>query len=108
MDVFEIDAEAATPALVAQHASVGTTLFNMVTNPTTGALYISNTEARNEVRFEGHSNVSTSVRGDMVRTRISVLQNGTITHRNLNKHITSYADDLGTPCLLYTSDAADE
>ena len=97
LDVFEIDAEAATPALVAQHASVGTTLFNMVTNPATGALYISNTEARNEVRFEGHSNVSTSVRGDMVRTRISVLQNGTITHRNLNKHITSYADDLGTP-----------
>ncbi len=95
-DVFEIDASVTTPSVTARHSGVGTTLFNMVTNPATGALYVSNTEARNEVRFEGHSAVSTSVRGDMIRTRISVLDSGTTTHRNLNKHITSYNEDLGT------------
>ena len=95
-DVFEIDATAAIPTVTTQHDGIGTTLFNMVTNPATGAVYVSNTEARNEVRFEGHSAVSTSVRGDMVRTRISILDGGTTTHRNLNKHITSYDQDLGT------------
>ena len=32
---------------------VGTVLFNMLVNPTNGKLYVTNTEARNEVRFEG-------------------------------------------------------
>lgn len=95
-DVFELDAAASVPGVTARHSAVGTTLFNMVTNPATGALYVSNTDARNDVRFEGHSNVSTSVRGNMVRTRISVLENGAATHRNLNKHINSYSEDLGT------------
>ena len=95
-DVFEIDASAAIPSITTRHSGIGTTLFNMVTNPATGALYVSNTEARNEVRFEGHSTVSTSVRGDMVRTRISVIDGSAPTHLNLNKHITSYDQDLGT------------
>ena len=95
-DIFEIDAAAATPNVTRRRPNVGTTLFNMVTNPATGVLYVSNSEASNEVRFEGHSAVSTSVRGDMVRTRISVLDDTATNHRNLNKHITSYDQDLGT------------
>ena len=50
-DVFAIDASTLTST--ASFTGVGTTIFNMVTNPVSGALYVSNTEARNEVRFEG-------------------------------------------------------
>ena len=51
-DVFAIDANnLATPPT--SFAGVGTILFNMVTNPVSGKVYVSNTEARNEVRFEG-------------------------------------------------------
>ena len=33
--------------------SVGTILFNMVVNPASGKLYVTNTESPNEIRFEG-------------------------------------------------------
>ncbi len=96
-DVFELDAMAQAPTITARHSGVGTTLFNMVTNPATGVLYVSNSDARNEIRFEGHGTNSSTVRGDLVRTRISLIDETAITSRNLNKHITSYAEDLGTP-----------
>ncbi len=51
LDVFTVDAN--TLETVASMSGVGTILFNMAVNPQTGALYVSNTEARNEVRFEG-------------------------------------------------------
>ncbi len=35
-----------------QHAHVGNALFNIAVNPKSGALYVSNLEARNELRFE--------------------------------------------------------
>ena len=54
-DVFAIDANALTQT--AAFAHVGTTLFNMATNPVTGKLYVSNTEAVNKVRFEGPGSV---------------------------------------------------
>ena len=45
------------PAPVAGAAGVftgvGTILFNMVVNPVNGKVYVTNTEARNDVRFEG-------------------------------------------------------
>ena len=44
-DVFAIDAN--TLSQTASYAHVGTTLFNMVANPVTGKLYVSNTEALN-------------------------------------------------------------
>ena len=44
-DVFSVDASTLTQT--ASFAHVGTTLFNMVTNPLTGKLYVSNTEAIN-------------------------------------------------------------
>jgi DNA-binding beta-propeller fold protein YncE len=91
-DVFIIDAMAPTPALLpgedGYFTSVGTTLFNMAVNPVNGKVYVTNTEARNEVRFEGPGIFAdTTVRGHVVDNRISVLD-GDGTHvRLLNKHI---------------------
>ena len=47
--------QSAAPAPRRQLAlpGVGTVLFNMVVNPVSGKVYVTNTEARNEVRFEG-------------------------------------------------------
>lgn len=85
-DVFSIDANALTQKAAFSH--VGTTLFNMVTNPRTGKLYVSNTEAINEVRFEGPGVVGgTTVQGRLAETRISVISGSTVTSRHLNKHI---------------------
>ena len=56
-DVFAINANAGTPAQTAFFAGVGTVLFNMVANPVSGKVYVSNTDARNEVRFEGPGDV---------------------------------------------------
>ncbi len=85
-DVFSIDANALTQKATFSH--VGTTLFNMVTNPRTGKLYVSNTEAINEVRFEGPGVVGGStVQGRLAETRISVISGSTVTSRHLNKHI---------------------
>jgi DNA-binding beta-propeller fold protein YncE len=58
-DVFLINANAIPPAAAAAPntvAGVGTVLFNMAVNPANGKLYVTNTEARNEVRFEGPGN----------------------------------------------------
>ena len=69
-------------------SGVGTVIFNMVTNPVDGTLYVSNTEARNEVRFEGPGIIGGStVRGHLHEARISVLASGVATPRHLNKHI---------------------
>ena len=91
-DVFVIDANAATPALLSGgagfFASVGTTLFNMIVNPQNGKIYVTNTEARNQVRFEGHGDFAeTTVRGHIVDNRITVLDSSGVHPRELNKHI---------------------
>ncbi|MGB5811560.1 MAG: hypothetical protein WBG86_13565, partial [Polyangiales bacterium] len=52
-DVFEIDANAPVPVEVRSVSGVGTILFNMIVNPVTQKLYVTNTEANNRVRFEG-------------------------------------------------------
>jgi DNA-binding beta-propeller fold protein YncE len=94
-DVFAIDANATPPAKVAAYPGVGTVLFNMAVNPATGRLYVSNTEAQNQVRFEGTrptvgpgSNFTT-VLGRQHQTRITVIDPATdaVTPRHLNKHI---------------------
>jgi DNA-binding beta-propeller fold protein YncE len=85
-DVFSIDANALTQKASFSH--VGTTLFNMVTNPRTGKLYVANTEAINNVRFEGPGIVGGStVQGRLAETRISVISGSTVASRHLNKHI---------------------
>lgn len=89
-DVFAIDANATPPRQVSSYAGVGTVLFNMVVNPVSGKVYVSNTEARNEVRFEGvrapGSTVPT-VLGRLHQSRITVLSGTSVQARHLNKHI---------------------
>jgi DNA-binding beta-propeller fold protein YncE len=87
-DVFVIDADAATPAEVGSFAGVGTILFNMAVNPRNGKIYVTNTEARNEVRFEGPGIFGgTTVQGHLHESRVTVLSGTTVTPRHLNKHI---------------------
>ena len=89
LDVFAIDASAPVPAQTASFAHVGTVLFNMVTNPVSGKVYVSNTEARNEVRFEGPGLAfgTTTVQGRLHEARITVLDGANVLPRHLNKHI---------------------
>jgi DNA-binding beta-propeller fold protein YncE len=88
-DVFAIDADATTPAQVSSYASVGTVLFNMAVHPRNGKVYVTNTEARNEVRFEGPGVFGGStVQGRLHQSRVTVLSGtSTVTARHLNKHI---------------------
>nr|WP_241758497.1 hypothetical protein [Myxococcus landrumus] len=85
-DVFAIDADGLTQKEAFSH--VGTTLFNMVTNPVTGTVYVSNTEANNHVRFEGPGVFGgTTVQGHLAETRITAILAGTVLPRHLNKHL---------------------
>jgi DNA-binding beta-propeller fold protein YncE len=92
-DVFTIDAMAAVPhqlgGAAGFYTGVGTVLFNMAVNPVSGKVYVANTEARNEERFEGPGVFAGhSVRGRFVESRITVLgSGGAVTPRHLNKHI---------------------
>jgi len=91
-DVFAINALANPPVAVAgaagSYQGVGTILFNMVVNPANGNVYVANTEAFNEERFEGTGIFSGhSVRGHLHESRITVLAAGTVLPRHLNKHI---------------------
>jgi len=90
-DVFAIDANANPPRAVdaGVYAHVGTTLFNMAVNPVSGKVYVTNTEARNDVRFEGHAAGFSTVRGHIVDNRVTVIDpaTGAVAPRNLNPHI---------------------
>src|SRR5262245_58970237 len=116
-DVFQIDSTATPPVLSPSgpqagqpFAHVGTILFNMVTNPVSGKVYVSNTEARNEVRFEGPGTLAGhSVRGHLHEARITVLDGANVLPRHLNKHLvysnvatptTEKAKSFATPTAL--------
>lgn len=74
-DVFVIDATANPPVEVkgAEYTNVGSTIFNMVTNPVTGVVYASNTDAINETRFEGPGIMTgKSARGNLHQSRITI------------------------------------
>ncbi|MGH7787487.1 MAG: hypothetical protein ACRERC_11510 [Candidatus Binatia bacterium] len=93
-DVFSIDAAAPLPVGTGTFAHAGTVLFNLAVNPVSGKLYVSNTEARNEVRFEGPGIFagtaqasSPTVQGHLHEARITVIDGATVTPRHLNKHI---------------------
>ncbi|MDC0711119.1 hypothetical protein POL68_21805 [Stigmatella sp. ncwal1] len=91
-DVFVIDAMANPPAQLAGtdgfYSGVGTILFNMAVNPVSGKVYVSNTEARNDLRFEGPGTLAgSSLRGHLHESRISVLSTSGVAPRHLNKHI---------------------
>jgi DNA-binding beta-propeller fold protein YncE len=96
-DVFAIDATANPPvATSGVYAHVGTTLFNMAVNPKSGKVYVTNTDAHNDVRFEGFSAQDhfSSVRGREVDNRITVIDpvSGSVTPQNLNPHINYNVD----------------
>ena len=101
-DVFTIDATANPPAAVpsSTFVHVGTTLFNMAVNPKSGKIYVTNTDAHNDVRFEGHTAGFTSVVGNTVDSRISVLDPSTlgVTAGNLNTHL-NHTSGTGDPSL---------
>ncbi len=85
-DVFAVDANALSEKAIFAH--VGTTLFNMATNPVTGKLYVTNTEANNLTRFEGPGkHGGSTVQGKIALSRITVVGNGQVLPRHLNKHI---------------------
>jgi hypothetical protein len=85
-DVFALDANGLTQT--AAYAHVGTTLFNMAVNPQSGTLYVSNTDAINNVRFEGPgAYAGHTVQGHLAESRITVISSGTVSPRHLNKHI---------------------
>lgn len=101
-DVFAIDATASPPVETAAFAHVGTTLFNMAVNPKSGKVYVSNTDAHNDVRFEGHTPGFTSVVGNTVDSRITVIDPvaSTIVATNLNSHL-NHAAGTGNPALSF-------
>jgi DNA-binding beta-propeller fold protein YncE len=86
-DVFAINANTLVEA--ANYTHVGTTLFNMVTNPVNGNVYVSNTEAKNTTRFEGPGVVGGStVQGNLAQSRITVITpGGVVKPRHVNRHI---------------------
>jgi YVTN family beta-propeller protein len=89
LDVFQINAVAPTPAETASFAHVGTVLFNMLVNPSNGKLYVTNTDAENDVRFEGPGMSASTVRGNLHEARITVIDGTNVLPRHLNKHITA-------------------
>jgi DNA-binding beta-propeller fold protein YncE len=86
-DVFAINANTLVES--ANYTHVGTTIFNMVTNPTNGNVYVSNTESQNLTRFEGPGVVGgTTVQGNLAQSRITVITpGGAVKPRHLNRHI---------------------
>lgn len=105
-DVFEINANANPPVAVDGSSScsngsgcwagVGTILFNMAVHPTSGKIYVSNTDSQNHVRFEGPGTLAagikpiaepTTVLGNLAQARITVLDGSSVIARHLNKHI---------------------
>ncbi len=79
-DVFAIDADAPVPAESTFFNSVGTIIFNVVVDPTNPSrVYVSNTDARNEVQFEGPGSclgTQKTVRGHLHEARITLLSTG--------------------------------
>ena len=47
-----------------------------------GNVYVSNTEARNEIRFEGHGHSSTTLRGHLHESRIAILDGNGVRSRH--------------------------
>ena len=97
-DLFEIDANATPPAVTRSISGLGTTLFNLAVNPRSGAIYASNLEANNVTRFEGSGQRATvpTVRGHVVENRITIVKDGQVQPRHLNKHV-DYSLPMGTP-----------
>ncbi|MEY2840275.1 MAG: hypothetical protein RJB60_2574 [Pseudomonadota bacterium] len=85
-DVFAVDANTLTEKTA--FTGVGTTIYNMAVNPVSGTLYVTNTEANNMTRFEGPGKFGGStVQGHIAEARVTVITNGNVQPRHLNKHL---------------------
>ena len=99
LDVFQINANAMPqPVETNSFAHVGTVLFNMLVNPANNKLYVTNTDAHNEVRFEGPGTPpsTSTVRGHLHEARITVIDGTNVLPRHLNKHITALMNGYRT------------
>jgi cytochrome c peroxidase len=97
-DIFALTATA-NPTVQRRVSGVGTTLFNMTVNPTNGGLYVSNTEALNVNRFEGHSTDVATLTGNFAHSRISVVSDDGVVINNLNDHIDHSSPADTTPAI---------
>ena len=89
-DVFAIDGNTLSMDSVEEFDHVGTILFNMVVNPHSGKVYVTNTESPNHVRFEGPGeHGGSTVQGRLSESRITVLDPATasVDPQHLNQHI---------------------
>jgi hypothetical protein len=89
-DVFAVNADTLNAVAPAPFDHVGTILFNMVRNPVSGKLYVSNTESPNLTRFEGPGVFGGStVQGHVSEARITVIDptTGSVDPQHLNPHI---------------------
>jgi len=87
-DVFAFNANTLTKGTV--FSSVGTVLFNMAVNPSSGMVYVTNTESPNEVMFEGAGeHGGSTVQGRLSLARVTVLDPGGPSQdvQHLNQHI---------------------
>ncbi|MCB1643611.1 MAG: hypothetical protein KDI37_17905, partial [Xanthomonadales bacterium] len=88
LDVFRLDAMAEPVTETQAYAHVGTTLFSMLPLPDSDELLVSNTDARNFVRFAGHGlRGGTTVRGHLVDHRITRIAADGIHPQSLNPHL---------------------
>lgn len=91
-DVFSFNANATGPGdiNIVEYAGTGTVLYNMVVNPVSGKVYVSNHESPNHIRFEGEGNFGGStVQGHLSETRITVIDPvaASVAPKHLNQHI---------------------
>jgi len=89
-DVFSIDADTLASNSIVEFDHVGTVLFNLVVNPNTGKVYVTNLEMPNHVNFEGPGiHGGSTVQGHLSESRISVLDpaGGGVDPQHLNQHI---------------------
>ena len=87
-DVFAVNANTLVKGTI--FSSVGTILFNMAINPTSGKIYVTNTESPNHVRFEGPgAHGGSTVQGHLSETRVTILDPTGPSQdvQHLNQHI---------------------
>ncbi|MFN0149865.1 MAG: FlgD immunoglobulin-like domain containing protein [bacterium] len=90
-DVAVLDANAPSPS-PSYFAGAGTLNFNLAVHPSTGRVYVANTEAINLTRFEPN------LRGRFAQNRVTIIDpsSGSVTPVHLNPHI-NYAVSPGPP-----------
>ncbi|MEZ5571252.1 MAG: thrombospondin type 3 repeat-containing protein [Halioglobus sp.] len=89
-DVFSINANTLAAGSIVEFDHVGTVLFNLVVNPVTGKVYVTNTELPNDVNFEGPGiHGGSTVQGRLSESRITVLDPSgpSVDVQHLNQHI---------------------